>query len=118
MHNIIISNDSHVIKLHDCVNGFDCGFHKTCLNDFIAKLMELKDSGYSTSPDFNTKHFNIPTYYGNWVRIDRIDKIIQKLNMTFGTVTIDKLKGLTRNEIIKQIECLDIYYLNRLANGS
>lgn len=116
MHNIMVINDSHVIRVHDCVNGFDCGFHETYLHDFIAKLIELKD--YNRLPDFNTKHFNIPTYYGNWVRIDRIDKIIQGLNIDFNTITIEKLKGLTRNEIIKQIECLDIYYLNRLANGS
>lgn len=118
MHNITVRNDSHIIKVHDCVNGFDCGFHETCLYDFIAKLMEIKGDGYNMRPDYNTNLISIPTYYGNWIRIDRIDKIILRLKTKFNPITIDKLKRLTRNEIIKQIESLDIYYLNRLANGS
>lgn len=115
MDKIKILEESYVIKIHDFLNGFDCGFNEKYLPNFISELEKISTM---RGRDYHTSRFEIPTYYGNWVRLDRIDKIIHELNKKFNPITTDKLKGLTRNEIIKQIECLDIHYLNRLASGS
>lgn len=116
MKNIIVKKHSKVIDIYDDVNHFTCTFQEKYLYNFIARLRDLKDTWERY--DYNTSDFEIPTYSGNWIRVDRIDKIIQKLKYTLNIITIDKLKGLTKNEMIKQIEHLDIYILDRLANGS
>lgn len=105
-----------VVIISDGFNSFLCCFPLKFIGEFVSNMERLKNTSTSRDPSTLYMCRNIDFFWGNHVRVERIDKILKVLEECCGCSLIDTeqdLETLTRQLLLMSIDHLSMV-LNKI----